>query len=767
MARDVAAAQEASSVSETEMEFVTADFVELCLVGLASMCLIGLIAALAWYLLFYVPPDERGGRRRINYTRLLEESLSRSVAPCENFYRFVCTGWIHKHVKDQQSVADTVQQETLLDALDAFEEAAKNHRRRQSASTWLEGSSELDTNKTRQDGNVDRQALRDHPATTATTSVHRQKNSDSAVLKAAFIFESCKDVVDKKRSETEKLTEFMNTYTKFPAVEPQDTASIIATVVELSLTWKIPTLFTVSIFADLDEGGRPTVDIGENVDLFSWFLWRNILKDSGKLEDFLISHLRVLPGFRSAHAEELLTEIADADSQIIPSLQTDEILQDAVTYHQLHELVPDVASEAWVDAINKQTEQYFKVEADHHVRVANAHYLFQVGRILNYTAKPTLVPMFIGWTLLRQIAPRASYKAASFVYKNKASYTDACFGFVTSVMPLAASYPYLTKAPTARTHAVAVTLTKDIRREFTAIFNNVPWMDNATRNVAVAKMGAMDEVLVKPAFLLNEDVLDEHYANFSTHANYLTASLEAARSSARLVMKTLCSGNVTVERLAFTPLDVNAFYDRQLNAMFVAAGIMRAPYLDENAWTAFNYAGLGAVVGHEVMHGFDSRGRNRDDRGNLHNWWSPDVLKKYEGKVACLQRAYGVDPRTAEEDVADFASLPAVLGAYRHRSFLHDRGRTPAFLEFSREQLFYLNYCFKLCSPDEPQESNARGLHSADEDRCNVPLKHLKEFADSFGCAKRDPMHVASRCSFWDLPVEQVDAEENEIVDSL
>ncbi|XP_077490189.1 neprilysin-1-like [Amblyomma americanum] len=760
MAQKAAADQEESSMSETEMEFVTADFAELCLIGFGSICLIGLVAALAWYLLFYVPPGEHGGRQRINYTRLLEESINRSVAPCDNFYRFVCSGWIHKHAKNKFSVADSVQKETLLDALDAFEEVAKNHRRRQSAKSWLEGSSEFDdANKTRQEGNVHRQALRDNHA---TSSVHRQ-NSESGMLKAALIFESCKDVVDKKRSETEKLAAFMNTYTKFPAVEPQDTTSIIATVVELSLTWRINTLFKVNIFPDADEGGRPTVEIGENVDLFTWFLWRNILKDSGKLEDFFISHLQVLPHFRSARAEQLLTEIADADSQIIPSLQTDEVLPDAVTYHQLHELVPDVVGEAWVDAVNKQTEPYFKVEVGHHVSVANKHYLLQVGKILNYTAKPTLVPTFIGWTLLRQLAPRASYKAASFVYKNKASYIDACFRFVTDVMPLAASYPYLTKAPTARALATAETLTKDIRREFTAIFTNVPWMDNATRAAAVTKMGAMAEVLAKPAFLLDEGVIDEQYANFSTHANYLTASLEAARSSVRLSMKTLSSGKTTVERVTFWPLGVNAYYDVQLNAVFVSAGIMRPPYLDDKAWTAFNYAGLGAVAGHEVMHGFDSRGMNRDKQGKLHNWWSPDALNNYDGKVACLRRAYGVDSRTAEENVADFASLPAVLGAQRHRSFLHDRGKMPTFLEFSREQLFYLNYCFRLCSP-EGSLGDARGPRSADEDRCNVPLKNLKEFADAFGCAKRDPMHVADKCSFWDLPVEQVDADDDEIV---
>ncbi|KAL1483085.1 hypothetical protein MTO96_002155 [Rhipicephalus appendiculatus] len=204
---------------------------------------------------------------------------------------------------------------------------------------------------------------------------------------------------------------------------------------------------------------------------------------------------------------------------------------------------------------------------------------------------------------------------------------------------------------------------------------------------------------------------------------------------------------------------------------------MRPPLLDHDAWTAFNYAGLGAVVGHEMMHGFDSRGAQRDARGTLRDWWTADVRERYEEKLACLRRAYDAArfrdgaatsyPSAFEdEDVADFASLRVVLGAYRRRAFLQQRGAwTPAsFLEFSREQLFYLNYCFRLCSADEGPgllDSSPRAVYAMDEDRCNVPLRHLQEFADAFQCAKRDPMDAEDKCSFWDLPVELLRTHED------
>ncbi|KAH7950366.1 hypothetical protein HPB49_023142 [Dermacentor silvarum] len=690
MAQNAADQEEGSSASETELEFVTADFAELCMVGFGLVSLVALVAGLAWYLIFYVPAEDAGGRRGVNYTRLLEESITRSVAPCDNFYRFVCTGWIRDHSRGQhRSVADSVQREALLDARDAFVEAARNHRRRRSTgrTSSREVSSEIEnTDETRR--NVEGRLLQDHRhhrmPPTSSSAQQKTPMRGSAVLKAASLFESCKELVAKKKSETMKLAEFMKTYTKFPAV--------------------------------------------------------------------------------------------------IPSLRTDEVLPDDPTYRNLSELIPGVAGQTWVDEINRQTEPYFKVEADHRLRLENVHYLHQVGRILNYRGKPLLVPMFVGWTVLRQLAPRASYKAATFFHKD--SYVDACFSYVAEAMPLATSYPYLSKLPTARMEAVARTMVKDVRRELAAIFVNVPWMDNVTRAAAGDKLAAMAEVLVKPAFLVDEGALDQHYANFSTHGDYLTASLQTARSSTRLVMATLSSyrdggGNsVGIEELGFPPLTVNALYDRALNAMVIPAGIMRPPYLDDGTWTAFNYAGLGAVVGHEVMHGFDAHGRERDASGALRDWWSADVRKRYEDKVACLRRAYDVGrsreaPNSAafeDEDVADFTSLRVVLGAYRRRAFLQQRGVwTPAsFLEYSGEQLFYLNYCFRLCSADQDRDllESPRADFATDEDRCNIPLRHLQEFADAFRCAKGDPMVAVDKCSFWDLPVEQFRMNEDAMAES-
>ncbi|KAH9365169.1 hypothetical protein HPB48_008958 [Haemaphysalis longicornis] len=197
--------------------------------------------------------------------------------------------------------------------------------------------------------------------------------TESAVLKAASLFEFCKEVVAEKRSALGELTEFIKNYTGFPKVRPQAAASVIGTMIELSLTWRIHTMFVVDVFADLDEDARPTIAIGPNVELHGWLLQAQLLQASGKLEDFFLSQLQALEGFRSSQADELLIAITQADSLIaLPLVATESSPPDAMTYDQLPTFVPCVKGQEWVDAVNKQTEPYFRVEVNHHVRIDNA-----------------------------------------------------------------------------------------------------------------------------------------------------------------------------------------------------------------------------------------------------------------------------------------------------------------------------------------------------------------------------------------------------------
>src|SRR5690349_19076450 len=89
-----------------------------------------------------------------------------------------------------------------------------------------------------------------------------------------------------------------------------------------------------------------------------------------------------------------------------------------------------------------------------------------------------------------------------------------------------------------------------------------------------------------------------------------------------------------------TPPTVNAYYNPQYNEIVFPAGILQPPFYDPKADDAFNYGGIGAVIGHEMTHGFDDQGARFDANGNLAMWWTPDDYKKFTARTDCVVKQF-------------------------------------------------------------------------------------------------------------------------------
>ena len=89
-----------------------------------------------------------------------------------------------------------------------------------------------------------------------------------------------------------------------------------------------------------------------------------------------------------------------------------------------------------------------------------------------------------------------------------------------------------------------------------------------------------------------------------------------------------------------TPPTVNAYYNPQKNEIVFPAGILQPPFFDAKADDAVNYGAMGAVIGHEMTHGFDDQGRKFDAQGNLRDWWTPEDLKNYQERSKCVEDQY-------------------------------------------------------------------------------------------------------------------------------
>src|SRR5579864_4038675 len=209
-----------------------------------------------------------------------------------------------------------------------------------------------------------------------------------------------------------------------------------------------------------------------------------------------------------------------------------------------------------------------------------------------------------------------------------------------------------------------------------------------------------------------------------------------------------------------TPPTVNAYNNSNMNEIVFPAGIMQPPFYDPKADDAVNYGGMGAVIGHEITHGFDDHGSQFDAKGNLKNWWSPEDLKNFKERAQCVSDqfdSYVVDGDLHEngklvlgESIADLGGLTIAYAAYEKS--LAGKPRPPEKDGFTPEQRFFLGWA-QVWGANQTIEF-ARLMantnpHPLPRFRGNGPLSNMAEFARAFACKKGDPMVREKICKIW------------------
>ena len=197
---------------------------------------------------------------------------------------------------------------------------------------------------------------------------------------------------------------------------------------------------------------------------------------------------------------------------------------------------------------------------------------------------------------------------------------------------------------------------------------------------------------------------------------------------------------------------VNATYSASYNDITFPAGILQAPFFDPDADDAVNYGGMGAVIGHEMTHGFDDQGRQFDAQGNLRDWWTADDAQRFKdraGRVAAQFDAYTVVDSathvngrlTLGENIADLGGLKVAYAAFQRS--LAGKPRPPAIDGLTPEQRFFLAWAqiWRAKETDQYLRNQVTvNPHAPALWRVMGPLSNLKEFAEAFGCRSGDAM---------------------------
>ena len=210
-----------------------------------------------------------------------------------------------------------------------------------------------------------------------------------------------------------------------------------------------------------------------------------------------------------------------------------------------------------------------------------------------------------------------------------------------------------------------------------------------------------------------------------------------------------------------TPPTANAYYNPTENNIIFPAGILQPPFYDFKADDALNFGGMGAVIGHELTHGFDDQGALFDPEGNLKNWWTPEDEKAFKERTQCLVDEYdqfiAVDDvhvrgkLTLGENTADNGGLR--IASMALMKSLADSGKTPGAIDgFTPEQRVFIGWGQIWCQNQTDQMARllaTNNEHSPGNFRVNGVVQNMPEFQKAWGCKTGQAMVRANACRVW------------------
>jgi len=304
-------------------------------------------------------------------------------------------------------------------------------------------------------------------------------------------------------------------------------------------------------------------------------------------------------------------------------------------------------------------------------------------------------------------------------------------------------------AAKARMDELITALRQSLRQTLTS----VDWMSAETRERALAKLEALNRKIGGPDtwrdFSGVTITRDDHAGNARR------ISIDDTQRQLRWIGR-------PVDRSLWlmAPHTVNAYYNALLNEVTFPAGILQPPIFDASKDAAVNFGAAGAMIGHEMTHGFDDNGRRFDPGGNLMDWWTPRDDTAFRERASCVASQYGNDESipgvklngnlTLGENVADNGGVRIAYSALM--DLLSTKGPQAPIGGFTADQRFFVSYGQLWCENATDQDFRRRAqedVHASGRWRVNGALQNMLEFRKAFGCKEGTPMAPANVCRVW------------------
>lgn len=311
---------------------------------------------------------------------------------------------------------------------------------------------------------------------------------------------------------------------------------------------------------------------------------------------------------------------------------------------------------------------------------------------------------------------------------------------------------FVARAFSAQAQARSLELLADIKAAMRQRIEQLSWMSAPTKERALAKLDAMVPKIGAPAAWPS-------YEGLNLRADDYAGNL--LRANAWQVARRMADLDRPVDRTRWntSPHIVNAFAGG-LNEIIFPAGILQPPFFSASADDAVNYGGIGMVIGHEITHHFDDRGRQFDAKGSLSDWWTPEDAAAYKARAARVAALYsGYEPLpgqhingqlTLGENISDVAGVPLAFEGLQRA--LKRSGKTEAIEGYTPEQRFFMSNAL-IWRDKKRVEALINQLrtdsHSPAPYRVLGPMSNLPAFAKAFSCKAGDAMVAGDPISVW------------------
>ncbi len=370
---------------------------------------------------------------------------------------------------------------------------------------------------------------------------------------------------------------------------------------------------------------------------------------------------------------------------------------------------------------------------------------------------------YFKWHLLKSVADkldarfdRENFRFEQMLYgekvqlplwKRRVRATDRALGEALGQEYVKVAFP-----PEAKSNMLR--MIANLREALRADLTTLDWIGEATRKKALDKLNAFVQKIGYPDHWRDYTKLKIDNGPFVLNA-FRARKFEFERQLAKI------GKPVDRTEWGMTPPTVNAYYNSSMNEIVFPAGILQPPFFDAKSDDGYNYGAIGAIIGHEMTHGFDDEGAKFDAKGNLVNWWAPEDLKRFQEKSQCVVQQFSgftiedsihlKGEQVVGESIADLGGVTLAYNAYMKSL----EGQPRLTIDgFTPEQRFFIGWARAWGSNLRPELQRIlvfTDFHPVNYFRVIGPLSNFPPFAAAFHCADTDRMvrKAGDRCVIW------------------